>query len=264
MSAGKTPVFLKRDGGHSEFYVRFGNSSPPLNAEEAVRYIQSHWPQIRNWQAPTTKTPTDANSLTGGDTKSSCKVTCSNQLGTGTRIKTLTVDKREQMATFNDSQQELHCIRPEGRLVFTIDFDDDIGINLSCWIGKPYDPSKVSTWQWVWDPRFHKETGIWYTQIASQLSTSPKSKKYWKMLTRSLSNDVYDLMPEEDFVRCELAQSGRSLILEPTVIHVKCPFCGLSRMYEEWRPSIMSPSEKCLVCIHCDHNTSWQPDNKKV
>jgi hypothetical protein len=37
-----TPVFLKVND-KTEFYVKMGNSSQPLNSEETVRYVQSHW-----------------------------------------------------------------------------------------------------------------------------------------------------------------------------------------------------------------------------
>ncbi|MBE9592947.1 MAG: ATP-binding protein, partial [Proteobacteria bacterium] len=36
------PVYLRRDKG-SEFYIRAGNSSQPLDMEEANEYISMHW-----------------------------------------------------------------------------------------------------------------------------------------------------------------------------------------------------------------------------
>ena len=167
VSRSKTPVFLKRDGGHSEFYVRFGNSSPPLNTEEAVRYIQSHWPQIRNWQAPTNQ---NSNGCKQFDwewyKKKVARLPAQINLAQELESKLLLLINENKWQLSMTHNKNYIAFKSGGRLVFTIDFDDDIGINLSCWIGKPYDPSKVSTWQWVWDPRFHKETGIWYTRIA--------------------------------------------------------------------------------------------------
>ncbi|MFN8188057.1 MAG: hypothetical protein U0R69_13390 [Gaiellales bacterium] len=36
------PVFLE-DGGETEFYVRAGNSSQPLNIKAANEYIRARW-----------------------------------------------------------------------------------------------------------------------------------------------------------------------------------------------------------------------------
>lgn len=36
------PSYLRHDD-RSEFYVRLGNSSQPLNVEDTVKYIQSRW-----------------------------------------------------------------------------------------------------------------------------------------------------------------------------------------------------------------------------
>jgi hypothetical protein len=41
----KRPVYLDPQG-KSEFYIRAGNSSQPLNVREATAYIQDHWPSL--------------------------------------------------------------------------------------------------------------------------------------------------------------------------------------------------------------------------
>jgi hypothetical protein len=41
----KRPVYLDPQG-KSEFYIRAGNSSQPLNVREATAYIQDHWPEV--------------------------------------------------------------------------------------------------------------------------------------------------------------------------------------------------------------------------
>jgi hypothetical protein len=38
----QSPVFVE-DGDRSEFFVRAGNTSRPLDVKEASEYIKSHW-----------------------------------------------------------------------------------------------------------------------------------------------------------------------------------------------------------------------------
>jgi hypothetical protein len=40
------PVYLKHDG-KTEFFIRSGNSSQPLDISEATDYIKDHWPDLR-------------------------------------------------------------------------------------------------------------------------------------------------------------------------------------------------------------------------
>lgn len=41
----KRPVYLDPQG-KSEFCIRAGNSSQPMNVREATAYIQDHWPDL--------------------------------------------------------------------------------------------------------------------------------------------------------------------------------------------------------------------------
>lgn len=59
VTRSEEPVYLKV-GDKTEFYVRIQGSSHPLNLEEAVKYISSHWPRYSR-KIDDQKTPTTNN-----------------------------------------------------------------------------------------------------------------------------------------------------------------------------------------------------------